>query len=73
MVGVGIGAESMASCGLAAKHSVGMATGIAGVRSAGLSGLWGVSDSFLKRPGYETFRKVLAMLRVELSPTCPGS
>ena len=71
MVGVGIGAESMASCGLAAKHSAGMATGSAGVSSAGLSGLWGVSDSFLKRPSYETFRKVLAMLREDLPPAHP--
>ncbi len=39
--------------------------------SAGLPGLWAVRGSFLKRPGYEAFRGVLATLRLELPPARP--
>jgi hypothetical protein len=67
MIGVGTWAESAAGHGLAA----GMAARVAGVSSAGLSGLWAVKGSFLKRPGYEAFRGVLARLRVELPPARP--
>ncbi len=67
MIGVGTWAESTAGLGPAA----GMAAGVAGVSSAGLSGLWVVRGSFLKRPGYEAFRGVLARLRLELPPARP--
>ena len=71
MIGVGIGPESTAGHGTAALAPTEMAIKGASVSSTGLSGLWAVRGSFLKRPGYEAFRSVLARLRFELPPARP--
>jgi hypothetical protein len=71
MIGFGIGVESTAGHGLAARATEGASIEGASVSSAGLPGLWAVRGSFLKRPGYEAFRGVLARLRVELPPARP--
>ena len=71
MIGVGFGAESTAGRGLAARATAGTPMEGASVSSTGLSGLWAVRGSFLKRPGYEAFRGVLAKLRIELPPARP--
>ena len=71
MIGAGIGAESTAGHGTAALAPTEMAIKGASVSSTGLSGLWAVRGSFLKRPGYEAFRSVLARLRFELPPARP--
>ena len=71
MIGVGIEAESTAGHGLAARATAGASIEGASVSSTGLSGLWAVRGSFLKRPGYEAFRSVLARLRLELPPARP--
>jgi hypothetical protein len=71
MIGVGSGAESTAAHGLAARATAGPSIEGASVSSTGLSGLWAVRGSFLKRPGYEAFRGDLARLRLELPPARP--
>jgi hypothetical protein len=71
MIGVDIGVASTAGHGLAARATAGASIEGASVSSTGLPGLWAVRGSFLKRPGYEAFRSVLAKLRVELPPARP--
>ena len=71
MIGVGSGAESTEGHGLGARATAGASIEGASVSSTGLSGLWVVRGSFLKRPGYEAFRGVLAKLRLELPPARP--